>query len=390
MFKNRSILYVNYAPYENSGRILDFLRDNFELVFLFSIGFYSLTNDQQARTSNYIHVYRGRTLERAIILFEIPGPSWLAFYLLPIRSAIHFCQLLFHALLLRVRFGKIDVSLNVNAFTAWIGLLLKAIGLVRKTVFWVYDYYPPTSDRAIVTITRKIYWQFDKMGPYSDRLVFVNRRMMDVWKTRGLIPHHRDYPIVTIGTDPVAHGDKKPSFVFGFLGVVKKSQGLDLMFDNARVLLEHFPGAQLEVVGSGPDEDYFKQRAKESPLPTTFHGYLEGDSFDRVLEQCAIGFATYVPHASNVSYYGDPGKIKRYLSLGLPVIATNVFGDFSKEIIRFRAGEIVGYDDPTELIEAIKRILNDYSNYSNNAITLSQQYYYKDIYPDLFRGIFPP
>jgi len=56
-----SIVYVNYSPYENSGKILDYILENFQYVYLFSIGFHNLVNK---RSYNNLTVYKdGKYIE---------------------------------------------------------------------------------------------------------------------------------------------------------------------------------------------------------------------------------------------------------------------------------------------------------------------------------------
>lgn len=382
MKNKKNIIYVNYSPYENSGKTLDFILDNFEFVFLFSIGFYNLKNK---RKYNNLLIYNNGELIDQHLLLQIPAPRKLLFLLIPIRSFITFIQILIYSSWIKLKYGKIDTYFSVNAFTAWIGLILKKVGIVNRTIFWVWDYYPPIHENKIIMLMRFIYWQFDKTSSHSDRVIFVNKRLMDLRKNIGILAPDSDYPVVPIGTDifPISPRKKPLNVVFGFIGVLKMSQGFGVVFDNAGVIKKFYPNASYEVVGSGPDEEYFKKKAAISGIPTTFHGYLGGEAFNAVLEKCNIGIATYVKEKSNVSYYGDPGKVKRYLSLGIPVIATDVF-EFAADIERAKAGVVINPEDPQDFLKAIQRIMADYEEYSANALRLSNKFYYKKIYPKMF------
>jgi len=382
MRENKSIIYVNYSPYENSGKILDYLLENFEVVFLFSIGFHHLKNK---KNYNILYIYKHGKLIEKHSLFQLPILQNLVFILIPIRSIITCVEIMLYTFFLQRRYKQIDLYFSVNAFTAWIGNVIKQLGIVKKTIFWVWDYYPPIHENKIIMLMRTIYWQFDKMSSYSDRVAFVNRRLLILRKDIGIYDKEVEHPIIPIGTDKFSYKKKikvKP-IIFGFIGVIKKSQGVDIIFNSEKELLQAFGKIEYELIGSGPDENYFKKRANRSHITTKFYGYLEGESFNEVLKHCTIGIATYIPDASNVSHYGDPGKIKRYLSLGIPVITTDVL-DFSKEIEKKKAGIIVDYANPAELVKAVKKIMADYDHYSKNAYLLSQKYFYKKIYPDLF------
>lgn len=384
MKRDKSIIYVNYSPYENSGKILDFLRENFTYVLAFSLGFHLLKNK---KNYNSLTVYKNGKVQREYFFFRLPMSERLVFLLLPVRSVLTFFQIIVISAMLKIKFGTIDTYFSVNAFTAWIGNVLRSMGIVKKTTFWVWDYYPPIHESKIITLMRAVYWQFDKWAAASNEMVFVNQRLIDLRKVMGLIPQGTQYPVIPIGTDVIkshAMRAKSTQLVFGFIGVLKKSHGLGIVFDHAAEIIKEFPGAGYEIVGSGPDEEYFKQQALRSPINTHFYGYMEGETFNEVLRKCTIGIATYIPDPSNVSPFGDPGKIKRYLSLGIPVIATDVI-EFASDIKKTGVGEIISYNNKREFIQAVQKILSDYPRYQKNALKLSDRFYYRKIYPKFFR-----
>jgi glycosyltransferase involved in cell wall biosynthesis len=385
MIKQKSIIYINYSPYENSGKILDYLLENFKNVYLFSIGFHNLINK---KNYNNLSIYEDGKLKKTYSLFQILISSRFVFLLIPIRSAITFFEIIIYSFWLKIKFGKIDIYFTVNAFTAWIGMFLKTLGFVKKTIFWVWDYYPPIHENKYIMLMRYIYWQFDKISSHSDIVTFVNYRLLNLRKDIGIYRNDSKFPIVPVGTDKLPYIYKQnmntnKELLFGFIGVLKKSQGVQIIFDNANALRKEFGNIGYEIVGSGPDENYLKALAKKSKIKTTFYGYLEDNLFNNILRECKIGIATYMPDESNVSQYGDPGKIKRYLSLGIPVITTSIL-EFAEEIKKSGAGVVIDYDSQSELIDAVKEIMKNHAKYSKNAYVLSQKFYYKKIYPKMF------
>lgn len=384
MLKKRqgNIVYTNYSPYENSGKILDYLLENFTHVFHFSIGFHNLKNK---KNYNRLLIFKNGKLKKEIKLFQLPVPQSLVFILLPIRSIINFLQVVGYTMWLKKKYRKIDIYFTVNAFIAWIGNLLRSLDVVEKTVFWVWDYYPPIHENKIIMLLRYIYWQFDKISSYSDKIAFVNHRLLNLRKDLGIYDRDVSHPIIPIATDKIPYRKKNgiKKVIFAFIGVLKRNQGPGIVFEHSQELKKHIKNFSYEVIGSGPDEGFLKNAAKETRVPTKFYGYMEGESFNHILDKCTIGIATYIPDSSNVSYYGDPGKIKRYICLGLPVIGTDVL-EFSEEIAKSKAGVIVDYDDSKAFVAATKKIMANYSFYSKNAHRLSQKYYYKKIYPEMF------
>lgn len=380
-----SIIYVNFAPYENAGKILDFLLDTFEHVALFSFSFHKLGKKGKY---NKLKIYRdGREID-AKNLLDFQVPEFMIFLFLPIRSVLIFAQILLYMIYLKHRFGKFYYYFTVNAFTSWVGNILKKIGLVQKTIFWVWDYYPPFHENKIIAFMRSLYWQFDKQATKSDALFFLNDRVAKLHKKIGIIDENKKNEIIPIGTTrlPQAKSKKlstKSKIKLVFVGVIKKSQGFDLIFNNSETIAVSFPNLEINIIGAGPDLGYFKKRSATLNLNIKYHGYLLDKDIENILKNSHIGIATYIPNSNDVSYYGDPSKIKQYLSFGLPVITTNVF-QFSNEIKVNRAGVLINYNKKGELVKAIKEIVNSYHIYKHNAINLSKKYYYKNLYPKIF------
>jgi glycosyltransferase involved in cell wall biosynthesis len=386
IISRKSVIYVNFAPYENAGKILDYIFSQFELVVVFSFNFHKLTNNNEP---SLLKVYQNQKLIYKHPLYYIPTPSKFAFILLPIRSLIIYLQLFYHVTKIKHKFGIIDVYFTVNAFTAWCGNTLRKFGLVKKTIFWVWDYYPPVNKNSVVKFMRWLYWQYDKSATLeSDRVVFLNNKLHQLRKDRGIIDKNFAFPIVEIGTDPIKKINTMPlkQIHLVFLGVVKNSQGLDLFFESAKYISRNFPSLSLDIIGSGPDEFKYKEIAKNSNIQVNFHGYIADEAeVDRIISYSHIGIATYLPEKSNVSYFSDPSKIKRYLSQGKPVITTNVF-DFSKEITSTNSGIVIRYDS-REFIKAIKNVVKNYAHMEKNALNLSKKYYYKKIYTVLLNNL---
>lgn len=380
MRKNRSIIYIVYSPYENQGKILDYLIEEFNFVFLFSLGHHSLGIGKK---TNNLTLYKDKRILKKINFLYIPIPSSLVFIVLPLRSILNFIIIIILTLRLYRSYGKINIYFSTNGYIGWIGLIIKKLGFVDKTTYWICDFYPINHKNKIVHIIRWLYWKFEKLAAKSDKLSFHNLRIVKAWRKNGIIA--KKFQMVPIGTDKLRIRGRNMSkhIKLVFLGVVKKSQGLGYIFDSASELQKSFPGIELNILGSGPDISYFKKRAEKSRLKTFFYGYIEEKNIDRLILKNSIGIAPYIPYPPNVSFYGDPGKIKRYISLGLPVIATKTH-EFSNQLEKSKSGILVRYGNTMDLINAIKKIKHNYNFMSENALILANRYYYKEIYPRMF------
>lgn len=380
---NKSIIYVNYSPYENSGHMLDYILENFEWVFLFVIAFHPLNGKRNL--NRYVVYHHGRQILEQD-LYYMTVPQRLVFFLIPVRSTMNIIQILWKSFLIFLKHGRVDIFLSVNAFTSCFGMFLKLIGIVKHTVFWVWDYYPIHHPSKVICIMRWMYWQLDKLATFSDRTAFLTHRLADTRIDAGVISKNFKYLIVPIAMGHIlpVRQKKLSKIKIGFIGVLKKSQGLDMLFDCSDKLFNEFgKKISFEIIGSGPDEKYFKQRARTSPVKCNFYGLVSDKEFKNILYNCTLGIAPYTPEDSNVSRYGDPGKVKRYLELNLPSITTNVF-EFSHELKKRNAGIVVKYNTASDLISAIKRIQKKYDYYVKNVINLHKDLRYVEIYRKMF------
>lgn len=384
--KNNSVLYINFSPYENAGSILDFLCSNFQLVCLFSLNFHKLGLTKEGSS---ISIYKNGKLVGSKRLCTVIIPHKLVFLFLPVRSVIIFSQIMYHTYLLTRRYGPFMYVLSVNAFTTWIANILRSLHLVHKTVFWVWDYYPTAGTNRLVAFMRWVYLFFDKHATrHSDRVVFLNKRLVDVRVRIGLYPPNTHVTIVPIGTNPIARLAKltRSRWKFAFLGVVKDGQGLGMFLDEYANIKNRIGPVELHVVGDGPQKEYLQKQSRRLGVPATFYGYVKKESeIKDIIAHCHIGLAPYVPGESNVSYYTDPSKIKMYLSLGLPVVTTNICL-LAKELTKARAGVVFNYGNTGSFVHAVERVFTNHSTYRSGALRLARQYDYRSLYKGIFES----
>lgn len=382
MKKNGSIVYVNFSPYDNAGRILDFLREAFPTVIHFS---YDHLRLQNGRKTNLLTVYRHGEVAEKRTLIPLRTPEWLRFPSLPGVAILIFLQTLWHTWRLNRTYGKSHFYLSPNAYTAWLGTVLKNLGIVRKVIFWVWDYYPPGFPDWRIRFLRWIYWKFDKPAIFaSDTLAFISEKLLTLRHDFRTLPERKRFTIIPIGTNPIARVPKRKRAIIGFLGMLKESQGLDFLFQALPKIAKKFPRATIEIVGSGPQESYYRTRAKPWSRMVKFYGFVDRDEdVDRIIRRWTIGLAPYVPQPSNESYWTDPSKIKAYLSQGVPVITTDV-PYFAQEVVRCAAGKMIPYGNEDAFVGAIQEIFKHKTSYGKNALRLANRYAFRRLYRKFF------
>ncbi len=378
MKKRRSIVYVNFAPYDNAGKILDYMLKNFSVVLHFS---YDHLRLKKGRRSHLILYEDEKIIFQKDLIWLRTNP-WLLFPSLPFVAIAICLQTIWYTYRFKRKYGRFSNYLSVNAYTAWIGNCMRDLGLVRKTIYWVWDYYPINHPDWRLRLMRILYWRFDKPSrSSSDKVIFLNKNLQ---LTRNV---ERKNSVIPMGTNPshknISTDDASDKIIIGYLGMLKKSQGLDLLFDNLEILKNKIPKLRIEIIGSGPDEEYFKARAQKHAEVVTLYGFIENNyDVEAIMKYWSLGLATYMPLAWSEHYWTDPSKIKAYLSAGIPVLMTNV-PSFAQEVKQYKAGSVIHYDNE-EFMQGVAQIIKKNRFFAKNAYRLAQKYRYTRLYPRLF------
>ena len=117
-----------------------------------------------------------------------------------------------------------------------------------------------------------------------------------------------------------------------------------------------------------------------------FYGFVRRDSdVVDIVSRCAVGVAPFIPVPENNAMTADPGKIKLYAFLGLPVIVTKIPSGLL--IDREEAGIAIDYD-PHEFAKAVIRLLRDDQTLAKcrqNAISFAKHYTSERVFNDAIK-----
>ncbi len=375
--QNRSVIYINFSQYDNTGRILDYLREKFQTVYHFSYDHLRLKN---GRNTNLFTVYKNGKCSTVRKLYSFRVPSFLMFYSLPIVAILMIIQTLYHSRQLTKKLDR-PTFFTVNAYPALIGIILKKLGIVTKVYYWVWDYYPLKYPDWRLRMIRYMYLAFDTMAiHFSDTLIFPNRRQLAL--RNKITPIRNHYKIIPLGGSKPIRFHTRISNIVGFMGMLKDSQGVELMLKNLDTILKFNPTITIEIIGSGPEEHRYKILAKDFRNRVKFYGFIEDQNkIDKIIRRWFVGLAVYRPISSNESYFGDPSKIKVYLSQGVPIITTNVteYGILAR---KYSFGITIAYSEK-QLIGALRTIYKNQKTYRKQALSFAETFYYKTLYKNL-------
>jgi glycosyltransferase involved in cell wall biosynthesis len=155
-----------------------------------------------------------------------------------------------------------------------------------------------------------------------------------------------------------------PENQFVFVGEIRKLKGLDVLLQALALLRER--NVNLSVYGSGPDEEFFKNRVQKLGLSSQvmFHSPIFPATKAFVNARCVV-----VPSLAE----SFPYIVLETAAAGVPLLTTSVGG--IPEIFGPHANQLLPAGDPSELAKAMQRVLDDHDSAENLAASLQSHVY---------------
>lgn len=276
---------------------------------------------------------------------------------------------------------KPDVFIGIDPLNAFAGVVLKALRLTGKTIFYCVDYTPTRFSNKFIN---SVYLGIDKfVSKKSDEVWNVSSRIVDVRKQQGVL----EDKIKFIPNSPVFKNcPKTPAGKINRNKIVMvagltHSPALEMVLTAFKDVVKNFPKTTLFIIGTGPYQENLITKAKRMGLASKikFLGQLSNNELLKEVSGSGLALAIYT-YSKDFSwvYYGDSKKAREYLACGVPVIITDVVGT-SLDVKEYGAG-IVVKPIANDISAAIAKILSDktlWSTMQKNAIKLAQD---SDIY----------
>ena len=163
----------------------------------------------------------------------------------------------------------------------------------------------------------------------------------------------------------------------GYVGIVRSVVGLDSLLG---CVAQH-DGLRLDIVGEGVYCEELAKRCKELGVESrvVFHGFLSTDDVEILARNWLCGTMLYDPDNDLYTRHTEPGKAKLYISLGLPVLMTDV-SYIADEIRQHKAGVILEDNDPALITAGIEEIRADYETHMKGAVAMAREYDYERKY----------
>lgn len=243
--------------------------------------------------------------------------------------------------------------------------------------YWIGDYFPPVHWSLVLFEKLKKYYH-DKVS-YT---YYLSDRLNELYNGRLVAdPGKRT---VMWGVRPFTGTHKAPAKQYRllFVGVIRPSQGIEDLLLYAK----ESPDVHVSILGSCEKDLYDKYISiihaygitKRVWFPNRF---IDDGKLREIAQTHHVGIALYETGLHTATHYTDPGKIKTYIELGLPVVMTDTSAAVYF-IRKFKAGEIIS--SGSNMSAALKRIQQRYRTYQDGVHLCAEYFEFTKYYREAF------
>ncbi|MEK7533828.1 MAG: hypothetical protein AAB600_00685 [Patescibacteria group bacterium] len=351
-----------YSSLQFIGNIEEYFADSTEKLVAFII------MPRLKHTYNLIRLYkRGELIEEKKIRFS---ENIILYYLLWYIYQIFFL----------IKYFSRQEKVFVITFhpLSFLGMSIQKMVRNIEYVYWMGDYFPP------VNLSLRLFEKLKKH--YHDKMLYccyLSNRINEKLNGKILDTPYRKTIMWGVDAKPIKRESNKYNFSFLFVGQVTDSQGLDFFYK----FLKSHKRYSIKIIGICDEMLYEKHQRliKDYSIDNQVYfpnKFFSNEELEDISRSCHVGVALYKVGKLNATYYTDPGKIKTYVQLGLPILMSDISA-IASYIKNFNAGEVVALNKKS-IYEGIIKIRNNYESYTRGIAKLNQFFYYKSYYKGLF------
>ena len=270
-------------------------------------------------------------------------------------------------LMLRRRYAMIDVNslpdilILAPVVARWMGakLVLDMHEITPEFYMSKYQVEESSWTVSLLKFLEKISFSF------ADHVITINEPCRDLFAGRGL-PHSRSTVIMntvdegrfTSWRSPAApcprHGE---SFIILYHGTLSRIYGLDIAIEAFALAHQEMPGAELWIVGPGPEKGQLTDLAQARGLSSKvkLYGWVPSAEIPAWLGQCDIGILPIRQDAFLDLAF--PNKLSEYIVMGKAVIVSRL-----KAIQHYFTEDALAFcqpNDPVDLSRQMVRLYRD-------------------------------
>jgi|GEM_PF-6639837 len=341
---------------------VDFFKDYFN-DFVYLKWKFPHSKDKSASSRLAAYRYGKEVRQKTLYSFSLAGTK-LYFLFLPLNYLLYLLQALRYLFYQRRDKSEKVIFMGINYYCTFCGIVLKKLGRVDYVIYRVMDFFPlPPS--GPYRFLNKIFYKFDQFClKNSDSVWFTTEgHIIGREKQKYFDRAKSEYEIIPLALNKnkfVSHKiTKQNAHSMVYCGVVSCYHMLDLVFDVIADLRKDIPDVKLNLIGSGPDLEYFEQVCRQKKLGASikFWGYMAEDKkFADLMAENSLGIALYRDE-ENFMKYTEPAKVKYYLNFGVPALVSKV-PRIALELDRKKVAFAVD-NEKDEIVGVIKKYFAD-------------------------------
>lgn len=199
---------------------------------------------------------------------------------------------------------------------------------------------------------------------FADHVIAINEPIQDLLATRGL--HLPKSSVITNAAEEsrfisylesaAAEEARDPAkFVMMYHGTLTKLYGLDLAIEAFALAQHEMPGAELWILGDGPETPQLKVLAQQRGLSSKVQlvGIVSPAKIPGWLNKCDVGI---LPIRRDVMLeYASPNKLAEYIVMGKAVLISNL-----KALRHYFSENALAYFDPDDVTDIAKQMVRLY------------------------------
>jgi glycosyltransferase involved in cell wall biosynthesis len=239
-------------------------------------------------------------------------------------------------------------------------------------------------------LVRLLKWQEKISFDFADRVITINQPILDLFVGRGLqaskaavvmnAVDETKFTAVAKGPSSDAHAPDR--FVMMYHGTLTSTYGLDIAIEAFGMAHERMPGAEIWILGSGPEQGPLAELARQRGVGSKVKliGQVPSSEIPGWLKQCDAGI---LPFRRDVFLdFAFPNKLPEFIVMGKPVLISSL-----RAIRHYFGEEALAYfdpNDPSDFAEQMVRVYRDRDLRASLAANATREY--APIRWDLMKG----
>jgi len=246
-------------------------------------------------------------------------------------------------------------------------------------VYWIADYYPP------INLTMKLYEKLKKFYHNGKKYrIYLGDGVNKIMNGKVVATETSKTILWGVKDKHIKRNFEKAKKNILFVGVIRPNVGLEIVYEFLRKNSEY----SLKVIGICDQETYEKHQKIINDYSIEERVYFPNKFFfdselNELSKECFVGVALYTIDNTSTIYYADPGKVKAYTEMGLPVIMSKT-SSIAPYIQQFHAGKVIDRN-ATALSQALERIRKNYTAYEKGLVNFNKHFYYQMYYSQKFK-----